>query len=119
MAIHFHEEDLPSADLFAADAPIAVDTEAHGPIIGPRPALPGAVERRAGDEHLVRFGPDSDYAAPNLKALLADPDRLKLYHFARFDVAAIMPRLSRDMARRSIARGPRRGRSAPTPTAMA
>ena len=27
-----------------------------------------------GDEHLVRFGPDSDYSAPNLKALLADPD---------------------------------------------
>ena len=41
----------------------------------------------SGDEHLVRFGPDSDYAAPNLKALLGDPDRLKLYHFARFDVA--------------------------------
>ena len=40
-----------------------------------------------GDEHLVRFGPDSDYAAPNLKALLSDPERLKLYHFARFDVA--------------------------------
>jgi ribonuclease D len=30
MAIHFHEEDLPSADLFAAGAPIAVDTEAMG-----------------------------------------------------------------------------------------
>jgi ribonuclease D len=41
------------------------------------------------DEHLVRFGPGSDYAAPNLKALLADPAREKLYHFARFDLAAI------------------------------
>ena len=39
------------------------------------------------DEHLVRFSPGSDYAAPNLKALLADPTRLKLYHFARFDLA--------------------------------
>jgi ribonuclease D len=38
---------------------------------------------------LVRFGPDSDYSAPNLRALLTDPDRLKLYHFARFDVAII------------------------------
>ena len=28
----------------------------------------------------------SDYSAPNLKALLGDPNRLKLYHFARFDV---------------------------------
>ena len=37
----------------------------------------------------MRFGPDSSYDAPNLKALLADESRLKLYHFARFDLAAI------------------------------
>jgi ribonuclease D len=42
-----------------------------------------------GDEHLVRFNPGSAYAAPNLKAVLADPARLKLFHFARFDLAAI------------------------------
>jgi len=42
-----------------------------------------------GDEHLVRFKVGSDYAAPNLRAVLADPSRLKLYHFARFDLAAI------------------------------
>jgi ribonuclease D len=42
-----------------------------------------------GDEHLVRFRAGSDYAAPNLKAVLADPARLKLYHFARFDLASI------------------------------
>ena len=42
-----------------------------------------------GDEHLVRFSPGSDYAAPNLRAVLGDPDRVKLYHFARFDLAAI------------------------------
>ena len=41
------------------------------------------------DEHLVRFAPDSEYEAPNLKALLADPGRLKLYHFGRFDIAAL------------------------------
>jgi ribonuclease D len=40
-----------------------------------------------GDEHLVRFAIGSDYEAPRLKALLADPERLKLYHFARFDLA--------------------------------
>jgi ribonuclease D len=39
-----------------------------------------------GEEHLVRFRRGSDYSAPNLKALLGDPNRLKLYHFARFDV---------------------------------
>ena len=42
-----------------------------------------------GDEHLVRFANGSAYAAPNLKAVLADPARVKLYHFARFDLAAI------------------------------
>ena len=42
-----------------------------------------------GDEHLVRFGPGSRYDAPNLKAVLADPLRIKLFHFARFDLAAI------------------------------
>jgi len=40
-------------------------------------------------KHLVRFGPGSAYDAPVLKAVLADPARLKLYHFARFDLASI------------------------------
>ena len=43
----------------------------------------------SGEEHLVRFAPGSSFDAPNLKSVLADPDRLKLYHFARFDLAAI------------------------------
>ena len=89
MAIYFHEEDLPSADLFAPDVPIAVDTEAMGLIPGRDRLCLVQLSDGRGDEHLVRFSPDSDYAAPNLKALLADPDRLKLYHFARFDVAII------------------------------
>ena len=42
-----------------------------------------------GDEHLVRFARGSDYSAPNLKAVLSDPERLKLYHFARFDVGIL------------------------------
>jgi ribonuclease D len=89
MAIHFHEEDLPSGELFAADAPIAVDTEAMGLLPGRDRLCLVQLADGHGDEHLVRFGPDSDYSAPNLKALLADPGRLKLYHFARFDVAII------------------------------
>jgi ribonuclease D len=42
-----------------------------------------------GDEHLVRFGVNSHYEAPRLKAVLTDPERLKIYHFARFDLASI------------------------------
>jgi ribonuclease D len=89
MAIHFHEEDLPARDLFAPDAAIAVDTEAMGLIPGRDRLCLVQLSDGNGDEHLVRFAPDSDYAAPNLKALLGDPERLKLYHFARFDVAIL------------------------------
>ena len=85
MAIHFHEEDLGEGVTFA-DGPIAVDTEAMG--LNPHRDRLCVVQLSdgKGDEHLVRFAPGSDYSAPRLKALLADPNRLKLYHFARFDI---------------------------------
>lgn len=41
-----------------------------------------------GDAHLVQFA-RGEYNAPNLKALLTDPERVKLFHFARFDVAIL------------------------------
>jgi ribonuclease D len=88
MTVHLHEEDLP-ADVFAPGASIAVDTETMG-LITPRDRLCVVQLSDGGaDEHLVRFSAGSDYAAPNLRAVLGDPARLKLYHFARFDLAAI------------------------------
>src|SRR3569833_3340002 len=88
MTVHLHEEDIP-ADLFAPGAAIAVDTETMG-LITPRDRLCLVQLSDGGpDEHLVRFSPGSDYAAPNLKALLAARSRVQLYHFARFDLAAI------------------------------
>jgi ribonuclease D len=87
MAVHFHEEDLP-ADVLAP-GPVAVDTETMG-LVTPRDRLCVVqISDGQGDEHLVRFARGSRYEAPNLKAVLADPGRLKLYHFARFDLAAI------------------------------
>ena len=87
MAVHFHEEDLPAGVL--GDGPLAVDTETMG-LVTPRDRLCLVQISDGGpDEHLVRFGPDSTYDAPNLKAVLADTSRTKLYHFARFDLAAI------------------------------
>jgi ribonuclease D len=88
MTVHFHEEDLPEG-VFAPGASIAVDTETMG-LLTPRDRLCVVqLSDGSGDEHLVRFNPGSDYAAPNLRAVLGDPARLKLYHFARFDLAAI------------------------------
>jgi ribonuclease D len=87
MAVYFHEEDLPEGVLAAG--PVAVDTETMG-LVTPRDRLCLVqIGDGNGDEHLVRFARGSSFEAPNLKAVLADPARLKIYHFARFDLAAI------------------------------
>jgi ribonuclease D len=88
MSIYFHEEDLPG-DVRFAEGAIAVDTEAMG--LHPARDRLCLVQLSDGgaDEHLVRFSRGSDYRAPNLKALLGDSTRLKLYHFARFDIGII------------------------------
>ena len=87
MAVYLHEEDLPQSVL--APGPVAVDTETMGLITRRDRLCLVQISDGQGDEHLVRFAPGSSYAAPNLKAVLGDPQRLKLYHFARFDLAAI------------------------------
>ena len=87
MTVYFHEEDLPEGVL--ADGPVAIDTETMG--LNPmrdRLCLVQISDGK-GDEHLVRFKPGSSYDAPVLKAILTDPNRLKLFHFARFDIAAM------------------------------
>lgn len=87
MTVHLHEDDLP-ADVLAP-GPVAVDTETMG-LVTPRDRLCLVqISDGRGDEHLVRFAADSAYDAPNLKSVLADPARLKLFHYARFDLAAI------------------------------
>ena len=87
MTVYLHQHDLP-ADILAP-GPVAVDTETMG-LITPRDRLCLVqISDGQGDEHLVKFAANSAYDAPNLKAVLADPTRVKLYHFARFDLAAI------------------------------
>lgn len=87
MAVYLYEEDLPEGVL--APGPVAVDTETMGLITARDRLCLLQISDGHGDEHLVRFAAGSDYAAPNLRAVLADPARLKLFHFARFDLAAI------------------------------
>jgi len=87
MAVYFHEEDLPAGVL--APGPVAVDTETMGLITARDRLCVVQISDGRGDEHLVRFANGSSYDAPNLKEVLGDPTRLKLFHFARFDLAAI------------------------------
>jgi ribonuclease D len=84
MAIHLHKGDLPAGlDLGPV---VAIDTETMG--LNPHRDRLCLAQLSAGDgdAHLVQFAKER-YEAPRLKALLADPARLKLFHFARFDVA--------------------------------
>ena len=85
--IEVHQGDIP-AGLDFGDA-IAVDTEAMG-LNNHRDRL-CVVQLSAGDgtAHLVTFGADDDYAAPNLKALLDDTSKTKIFQYARFDIAII------------------------------
>lgn len=92
MTVYLHEEDLP-ADVLAK-GPVAVDTETMGLHPGRDRLCLVQISDGGGDEHLVRFAAGSTYAAPNLKAVLTDPSRVKLYHFARFDLASIMAYLN-------------------------
>ncbi|MCI4645156.1 MAG: ribonuclease D [Hyphomonadaceae bacterium] len=81
--IQLHEGDLP-ANLDLGKI-IAVDTEAMG--LNPHRDALCVVQLSSGDgsAHVVRL--TRDYDCPNLKRLMADTGVLKIFHFARFDVA--------------------------------
>ena len=84
--IRLHRGDLPAGlDLGHS---IAVDSETLG--LNPHRDRLCLVQLSAGDgtAHLVQFEAGR-YEAPNLKALLSDPDTLKIFHYARFDVAVL------------------------------
>jgi ribonuclease D len=84
LKIRLHKGDLPDG-LNLGDK-VAVDTETLG--LNPVRDRLCLVQLSSGDgsAHLVQFRRD-EYAAPNLKRLLGDQSVLKLYHFARFDLA--------------------------------
>ena len=86
MAVELHQGDLPEGLRFGAA--VAVDTETMG--LNPFRDRLCLVQLSGGDgnAHIVRFAP-GQYEAPRLKALLADTSVLKIFHFARFDLAVI------------------------------
>ncbi len=87
MAIHLHQNDLPAG--LNLGAKVAIDTETMG--LNPHRDRLCLIQLSAGDGevHLVQFRHPSRYDAPNLKRMLTDPKTVKLFHFARFDVAAL------------------------------
>ncbi|MBR0559961.1 ribonuclease D [Neokomagataea anthophila] len=90
-AIHLHDGDLP-ADLDLGSV-VAIDTETMG--LNPHRDRLCLVQLSSGngEAHLVQIRPTSlggrGADAPNLKALISNPNITKLMHFARFDVAVL------------------------------
>ncbi|NKB54813.1 MAG: ribonuclease D [Alphaproteobacteria bacterium] len=86
MSIQLHQGDLPDGVDFGES--VAIDTETMG--LNPHRDRLCLVQLSAGDGncHLVQI-PAEGREAPNLKRLLIDTNVLKLFHFARFDIAAL------------------------------
>ena len=87
MAQHLHRGDLPPGLTFGDS--VAIDTETMG--LNPHRDRLCLVQlsRGDGDCHLVQLPPGEPIDAPHLGALLADAAVLKIFHFARFDIAVL------------------------------
>lgn len=87
MTIFLYKGDLP-ADLDLGRE-VAIDTETQG--LNPHRDRLCVVQLSSGDgnAHLVQLMPEDYGKAPNLKALLENPEVTKIFHFARFDVAVL------------------------------
>ncbi|MBB4183574.1 ribonuclease D [Sinorhizobium terangae] len=87
-AIRFHEGDISAADAARYTGAIAIDTETLGLI--PRRDRLCVVQLSPGDgtADVIRIAAGQK-EAPNLVAMLADPARLKIFHFGRFDIAVL------------------------------
>jgi ribonuclease D len=86
MTITLHKGDLPDGlDLGSA---VAIDCETMG--LNPHRDRLCLVQLSSGDgtAHLVQIA-KGQTQAPNLCALLTDPSVTKLFHFGRFDIAAM------------------------------
>ncbi len=83
-SVVLHREDIPDGLSFGSS--VAIDTETQG--LNPHRDRLCVAQLSSGNGvcHVVQFSGES-YSAPNLKALLADPEVTKIFHFARFDVA--------------------------------
>ncbi len=91
VVVHLHKGDLPPSVTF--NGAIAVDSETLGLSLVRDPLCLVQLSDGGGEAHLVQVD-RSSYDAPNLKRALSDPGALKLFHFARFDIAMFMRDLS-------------------------
>ena len=86
MTVHFYQNDIPAGLNFGNI--VAIDTETQGLLLQRDRLCLIQLSDGNGDAHLVQFKANQ-YEAPNLRKILNDPKSIKIFHFARFDIAAI------------------------------
>jgi ribonuclease D len=86
LTVRLHRADLPS-DWTCGDA-VAIDTETLGLEVGRDRLCLVQLSRGDGDAEVVQIAP-GQRSAPNLEKLLAGAKVVKLFHFARFDMAVL------------------------------
>ena len=86
MANHLYQNDLP--DGLDLGASVAIDCETMGLIPGRDRLCLVQLSGGDGHAHLVQIA-KGQTSAPNLERVLTDPNVLKLFHFGRFDIAAM------------------------------
>ena len=86
MTVYLHEGDLP--DGLDLGPEVAVDSETMGLRFRRDPLCVVQLSAGNGDAHVVRMN-RPDYDCPNLKALMANREVLKIFHFGRFDIAMV------------------------------
>ncbi len=89
MTIRLHRGDLP--DLSAYKGAVAVDTEAMGLDVRRDRLCVVQLSPGDGSADVVQI-PAGNSPAPNLQKLFADKSIVKIFHFARFDLAMIYAR---------------------------
>jgi len=86
LTIHFYQNDIPAGLNFGNS--VAIDTETQGLLLQRDRLCLIQLSDGNGDAHLVQFKANQ-FEAPNLRKVLNDPRSVKIFHFARFDIAAI------------------------------
>lgn len=86
MTIRLHKGDLPDEADFGAC--VAIDTETLGLVPHRDRLCVVQLSRGDGSADIVQIAP-GQRRAPNIERLLADPGVIKLFHFARFDIAVL------------------------------
>ena len=81
-----HKGDLPDNITFSGS--VAIDTETMGLVTARDPLCVVQLSAGDGNAHVVQID-RSNFDAPNLKRLMTDESVTKIFHFARFDIAAM------------------------------